>query len=257
MFNTLLAVKSSIETIDQALLTMASSSSPFYVHVDLSHTALLLSDVQTQILARFSEQAQKDYLNHIQTLLEFFRGEIDKRRSISTSTASKSSLYDEVPLIIHHTLPFNINSNTFVSPYNKLAKWVKSLEAQGFFANAPSDPHSPNFAVPSSLAPPSGWGTKDEILLSKLQPNCFGSSDLLAYLRARGIKHVVLVGLTTMGSILGSARAGADLDFHVICPREGIIDDDIEVNEFLMEKVLPKFVDVVGFEDIFSLAGEN
>jgi nicotinamidase-related amidase len=234
-----------------------ASSSPFYVPVDLSHTALLLSDVQTQILARFSAEVQTDYLNQIQTLLDFFRNEIAKRRSTSAPTKSKPSLYDEVPLIIHHTLPFNINSNAFVSPYNKLAKWVRSLEAQGFFDNAPSDPHSPNFAVPSSLAPPSGWGTKDEILLSKLQPNCFGSSDLLAYLRARGIKHVILVGLTTMGSILGSARAGADLDFHIICPREGIIDDDTEVNSFLMEKVLPKFVDVVGLEDVLGLAGET
>jgi len=156
-------------------------------------------------------------------------------------------------MIIHHTLPFNLNSSAFVSPCGELAKWVRSLEGRGIFAHAPSDPHSPNFAVPSAFVPPSSWGTKDEALLGKLQPNCFGSSDLLAYLHARGIKHVVLVGLTTMGSILGSARAGADLDSHIICPREGIIDDDKEANDFLMEKVLPKSVDVVGIDDVLAL----
>jgi nicotinamidase-related amidase len=228
-----------------------SSSSPFYVPVDLAHTALLLSDVQTQILARFPEDVQKQYLDQILHLLNFFRAEISTRRSAAPKETS--SLYDEVPMIIHHTLPFNLNSNAFVSPYNKLAKWVKSLEEKGFFAHAPSDPHSPNFAVPAVLSPPNGWGGKDEVLLGKLQPNCFGSSDLLAYLRARGIKHVVLVGLTTMGSILGSARAGADLDFHIMCPREAIIDDDEEVNTFLMERVLPKFVDVVGIDAITAL----
>lgn len=236
-------------TIIPSTFTMASSS-PFYVPVDISHTALLLSDVQTQILARFPEDVQKAYLSQILKLLTFFRDEIYKRRA---SPSSKASLHDDVPLILHHTLPFNLNSNAFVSPYNKLAKWVSSLEEKGFFKNAPSDPNTPNYAVAPSLIPPGGWGSKDEILLPKLQPNCFGSSDLLAYLRARGIKHVVLVGLTTMGSILGSARGGADLDFHIICPREGIIDDDKEVDDFLMEKVLPKFVDVVRIEDVLGL----
>jgi len=243
-------------------MSTPSSKSPFYVPVDLSHTALLLSDIQTQILARFPEPIQQAYLSQILTLLTFFRGEISKRRSgPTTETEAKSppssSLYDQVPLIIHHTLPFNLNANAFVSPYNKLAAWVRSLEQKGFFGTLGADPHAPNYAVPETLAPPNGWGTKDEILLGKLQPNCFGSSDLLAYLRARGIRHVVLVGLTTMGSVLGSARAGADLDFHIICPREGIVDDDEVVNDFLMEKVLPKFVDVVGMDDVLALGDEK
>jgi nicotinamidase-related amidase len=228
-----------------------ASLTPFYVPVSLPHTALLLSDVQTQILARFPKETQEAYLSEIQKLLSFFRAEIARHRSADKSS---TSLYDEVPLIIHHTLPFNLNSNAFVSPYNKLAKWVAQLEAKGFFGSAPSDPHTPNYAIPAVLAPPSGWGSKDEIVLPKVQPSCFGSSDLLSYLRARGIKHVVLVGLTTMGSILGTARAGADLDFHIICVKEGIIDDEKEVNDFLMERVLPKFVDVVSMEDVLALS---
>lgn len=57
-----------------------------------------------------------------------------------------------------------------------------------------------------------------------------------------------------MGSIfLGLARAGADLDFHIICVEEGITDDDPEVHRFLMTKVLPKFVDVVQLKDILGL----
>jgi len=225
-------------------------SSPFYVPVSLAHTALLLSDVQTQILARFPPAAQESYLSQILKLLTFFRNESSKARSSHPST--EESLYDGVPLIIHHTLPFNLNSNAFVSPYNKLSKWVKGLEEKGFFKNAPSDPNTPNYAVPSALIPPNGW-SKDEVLLGKLAPNCFASSDLLAYLRARGIRHIVLVGLTTMGSILGSARGGADLDFHIICPREGVIDDDADVDEFLMTRVLPKFIDVVKVEDVCGL----
>lgn len=64
---------------------------------------------------------------------------------------------------------------------------------------------------------------------------------------------MVLVGLTTMGSVLGTARAGADLDLHVICVEEGIMDDERDVHEFLMKRVLPKFVDVVSVEDVVAL----
>ena len=56
-----------------------------------------------------------------------------------------------------------------------------------------------------------------------------------------------------MGSVLGTARLGADLDFHIAVPREGAMDDDEEVNNFLLEKVLPKFVDVVRVEDLKEL----
>ncbi|KAF3921005.1 hypothetical protein ABW20_dc0108504 [Dactylellina cionopaga] len=231
------------------------SSSSFYINVDLGRTALLLSDIQTNILSRFPEEVRKTYLEKIQTLLKFFRDEAAKRRS-QEFQSHKESVYDEVPLIIHHTFPFNINSNSFVSPYNKLAKWVNGLKQKGYFDNAPSDPHHPNLAIPEELAPPGGWGGNDEVAVTKLQPNCFGSSELLNYLRGRGIHHVVLIGLTTMGSILGSARGGADLDFHIITPREAIIEDvgQEDIDDFLMTRILPKFVDVVHINDVLNLS---
>ncbi|KAF5551448.1 Isochorismatase hydrolase [Fusarium napiforme] len=211
-------------------------STPFYFPVSLDHTALLLSDVQSQILRRFSQEEQAAYLGKVLKLLNFFRSEIKSRRT-SIQPKDTHSLYEDVPLIIHNTLPFNINSNAFVSPYNKLASWGAKLEVSGAFANAPSDPHRPHYGVPAELVPPGGWGGKDEILL--------------------GIRHVVLIGLTTMGSILSSARAGAELDFHVICVEDGIIDDDPEVHEFIMKRILPKFVDVVTAKDIVRLGKEK
>lgn len=41
-------------------------------------------------------------------------------------------------------------------------------------------------------------------------------------------------GLTTVGAILGSARHGADLDYHVIIPRTGVMDDEDDVNDFIL-----------------------
>jgi nicotinamidase-related amidase len=228
--------------------------SQFYVPVDLGHTALLLSDIQEQIIARFSPEVSSKYLSNIVSLVRKFRDEATRRRSTpQESKINPADLYDGVPLIVHHVLPFGINSNAFVSPYNKLSRWVKTLESSGFFATAPTDPNTPHYAIPDILKPEIGWGGKDEVILQKLQPGCFSSSDLLAYFRARGIKHVVLCGLTTMGSVLGTARLGSDLDFHIIVPREGVMDDDEDVNEFLLQRVLPKFVDIVGVEDVVKL----
>jgi nicotinamidase-related amidase len=225
--------------------------SKFYRPVDLTHTALLLSDIQEQVLQRFPSEVAGPYLETTLNIIKLFRDEIVRHRS----QPEKASLdgFDGVPLIVHHVLPFGINSNAFVSPYNKLSSWVKKLEASGYFNDTASDPNHPHYPVPKMLQPEGGWGKKDEIILSKIQPGCFSSSDLLAYFRARGIKHVVLCGLTTCGSVLGSARLGADLDFHVIVPREGVMDDDNDVNTFLLERVLPKFVDVVDVKDVEEL----
>jgi len=103
--------------------------------------------------------------------------------------------------------------------------------------SSPSDPNHPIYAIPEILKPKEGWGSKGEmIILSKIQTECFSSSDLLAYFRARG-----------------SARLGADLDFHIVVPREGVMDDEVDVSEFLQERVLPRFVGVVDMTDVEEL----
>jgi len=114
---------------------------------------------------------------------------------------------------------------------------------------APADPAA---TVPSSLYPDGGWHS-NEFVLTKQAPSCFMSSQLLKVLGARDIKHVVLVGLTTEGSILSSVRHGADLDFHIIVPREGVWCDDNELGTVVLEKLVPRFADVCGLEDVMRL----
>jgi nicotinamidase-related amidase len=232
-------------------MSPASSEQPFYIPVDLSHTALLLADIQGQIASRFSTDQLEPYLSHVLRLLTLFRTEIAERRN---APPTNTSLYDNVPLIIHHVFPAGINSNGFISPYNKLARWFAKLEASGAFSREAADPNKPHYDILPALRPEGdAWGSKDEIIIPKLTAGCFSSSELQGYLRARGVRHVVLCGLTTAGAILGSARLGADLDFHVIVPREAVMDDEQEVNDFLLERVLPRFVDVVGVEDVEGL----
>lgn len=230
----------------------APRNDPFYVPVDLGHSALLLADIQDQIASRFSKEQLAIFTDNVLRLLNLFRDEISRRRG--TQPKDATGVYDNVPMIIDHVFPAGINGNAFISPYNKLAKWFAKLEASGAFSREAADPNRPSYQILQALRPEDGqWGTKDEIIVPKITAGCFSSSELQGYLRARGVRHVVLCGLTTAGAILGSARLGADLDFHVVVPREGVMDDDPEVNDFLLDKVLPKFVDVVPIADVERL----
>ncbi|KAL3463275.1 Isochorismatase-like protein [Aspergillus heterothallicus] len=240
-------------------MSTTSSSSPFHIPLDPDQTALLLADVQDEILARFPPAQRAAYLERIHSLLTLFRARIAAARQKEKEEQDEehaSSAYArgsaKVPLIIHHVLRYGINANAFVSPYNS--------------PRGNTDPTHPVYSIPAELVPPGEWGSSvsssssspasaycDEILLPKIQTSSFGSSDLLAYLRARNIRHVVLVGLTVSGAILGSARAGADLDFHTVVPREAVMDDEEDVERFVLERLLPKFVDVVAVGEVVAL----
>jgi nicotinamidase-related amidase len=234
-------------------------ASPFHTEVDLRYTALLLPDIQSEILARFPADKREQYLSEVLSLIKLFRDDIHKRRTTPAESQEKAGgAYVGIPLIIHHVLPFGYNNNAFISPYNKLSSWVKFLQEKGLFSvtEKAKNPETPVYSIPEALYPQGGsfgGSNIDEILLPKFQTSSFGSSDLLGYLRARGIRHVVLCGLTTVGAILGSARHGADLDYHVIIPRSGVMDDEDDVNDFILQRVLPKFVDIVDMKDLKDL----
>ena len=62
----------------------------------------------------------------------------------------------------------------------------------------------------------------------------------------------MLCGLTTEGAVLSSVRGGADLDFHVIVPRDGSWTEP-KLHDFIMDNLLDRFSDVVKVEDVLDL----
>ena len=219
-----------------------ANQSPFWRSVDISQTALLLSDVQTQLLSHMSKPEQDQYIEAVGKLLQSFRAHISQARDKSQAG---------VPLIIHHVVSMDF-ATLNLSSYNKLNNWaLKRLHAAGGTAK-PKVVSDPAVTVPARLHPTEGWNV-DEFVLTKQAPSCFMSSSLLKILGARGIKHIVLVGLTTEGSILSSVRHGADLDFHIIVPRQGVWCDDHSLGETVLEKLVPRFADVCDVADVERL----
>ena len=71
-----------------------AEQSLFWRTVEISKTALLLSDVQTQLLSHMSEIEQRRYLSSVTGLLEKFREHISQAKREGQG----------VPMIIHHVV---------------------------------------------------------------------------------------------------------------------------------------------------------
>ncbi|KAI9788926.1 MAG: hypothetical protein M1816_006491 [Peltula sp. TS41687] len=215
-----------------------SQPSSFWRSVDPAHTAILLSDLQTQLVAHMPAEEQESYLSAINDLLSSFRAHISQARAAKPAGSFE---HDGVPLIIHHVVVLD-HSTLNLSPYNKLNNWalrrLQAARSEDPSTNTPKPQAAPPMVdtastVPSLPHPAQGWSI-DEFVLTKQAPSCFLSSDLLKVFGSRGIKHVVLVGLTTEGSILSSC-------------------DDKELMDTILEKLVPRFADFVTIEDIKRL----
>jgi nicotinamidase-related amidase len=71
-------------------------------------------------------------------------------------------------------------------------------------------PADAQYRIRPVVAPAAG-----EKVITKRHANSFRETDLLDYLRARGIKKLVIVGMQTQMCVEAAARAAADLGFEV------------------------------------------
>lgn len=88
----------------------------------MAHTALLLTDAQEQIFFKMPTDAQKTYLETLKTILDYFRTQIQSRRTAKARESSQDELAPNagIPLIIHRLIPVGLNAHAFISPYNKI-----------------------------------------------------------------------------------------------------------------------------------------
>lgn len=123
-----------------------SDQSPFWRSVDISKTAVLLSDLQTQLLSHMSEIEQHKYLSDVLGLLNKVRTHISHEQGKDGAG---------LPFIIHHVVSMDY-ATINLSPYNKINNWaLKRLQATrgtGKFAPVAD----PAVTVPKQLHPEQG-----------------------------------------------------------------------------------------------------
>ena len=79
-----------------------------------------------------------------------------------------------------------------------------------------------------------------EPVVTKHRISALAETELPTLLRAQGVRHLVMAGISTSGVILSTTRAAADLDFRITILADAVHDPDPEIHAFLLERILPK-----------------
>ena len=87
--------------------------------------------------------------------------------------------------------------------------------------------------------------TAGEVTVIKRRVSAFTGSDLEVVLRAFGVTHVVLTGISTSGVVLSTTREASDKDYRITILSDCCADGDEEVHRVLMTKVYPRQAEVL------------
>ena len=98
--------------------------------------------------------------------------------------------------------------------------------------------------VHPDLAPQDG-----ELTVMKRRLSAFSGSDLDLVLRAFGIQHMVLTGISTSGVVLSTLREATDKDYRLTVLADCCADGDEEVHRVLTTKIFPRHADVLIVDD--------
>ena len=181
-----------------------------------SHTALLVMDVQPDIVASTAE-------------LQPGSPPLTERLSGAIAAARKAGV-----TVIYVVVGFR-------EGYPEVSK---SHPTFGRIAETGRFIQGVDSVVDDAVAPQDG-----EVVVTKRRVSAFAGSDLDVVLRAGGIRHLVLTGIATSGVVLSTLRQAADLDFTLTVLEDGCLDRDEEVHRVLCEKVFPRQATVTTIGD--------
>ncbi|MBA2681506.1 MAG: cysteine hydrolase [Ktedonobacteraceae bacterium] len=171
-----------------------------------SQTALLVMDMQVEIVSRFP---QADEL------------------LAPTNAAITVAHAASIP-VIYVAVAFRPGYPE-VSPNNKSFSTIK--QRPGAMITAEIHP---------AIAP-----QPTDIVVTKRRVSAFSGSDLEVVLRAQSISHLVLCGIATSGIVLSTLREAADKDYRLTVLADCCADADEEVHRVLLSKVFPRQAEIV------------
>lgn len=96
---------------------------------------------------------------------------------------------------------------------------------------------------------PSITPIEGDIVVTKRRISAFSGSDLEIILRAQGITHLVLAGISTSGVVLSTVREAFDKDYELTVLSDLCADFDPEVYAPLMIKIFPRQATVIASEE--------
>jgi nicotinamidase-related amidase len=165
-------------------------------------------DVQESIVSRL---AQRDFLKPVHAIIDIARA------------ASIPVIY--VVVAFRPGYPeISPNNKSFTASRQRLSSSASMTSAEIHTAIAPQP---------------------TDIVVTKRRVSAFSGSDLEVILRAQGISHLVLSGISTSGVVLSTLREAADKDYQLTVLADCCFDGDEEVQRVLLSKVFPRQAEVV------------
>ncbi|MFC4030215.1 isochorismatase family cysteine hydrolase [Streptomyces polygonati] len=163
-------------------------------------------------------------------LMDFQQGIVERLGDPGVLAAAGSALAAarEAGLLVVHVRVAFRPGYPEVSPANASFAALAGSGADFTESAAPTQVHA-------DLAPRAG-----EPVVVKRRVSAFTGSDLEVILRSRGIRALVLAGLSTSGVVLSTLREAADRDYALTVLADACGDGDPEVHRVLTEKVFPR-----------------
>jgi len=107
---------------------------------------------------------------------------------------------------------------------------------------------SPTTAIDERIAPAPG-----DLVVRKTRVGAFSTTDLDRQLRQRGVRRLILAGVSTSGCLLSTVRDAADRDYELYVLSDASADPDPEVHAFLTERIFPRQATVVTVDELAAL----
>jgi nicotinamidase-related amidase len=171
----------------------------------MSNTALMVMDLQADIVARFAEKS----------------GPVVERTAGLIAAARKA----KAPVIY-----ICVGFRAGYPELNPSGPMYSMVAGTGRFITT-----TPGADVAAAVKPQEG-----DVVIIKHRVGAFWGTDLEVVLRAKGITTLVLTGIATSGVVLSTVRHAADADYKLIVVKDCCADADDEVHRVLTEKVFPR-----------------
>jgi nicotinamidase-related amidase len=184
------------------------------ITIDRNHSAVLVMDFQSQIVAMLGDRAAG--------LLAQAHAVIARARSA------------KVP-VIYVVVGFRPG---YPEVSSRNLSFSAALKSGGFLETSGAD-------IPAPVHPEPG-----EVVVVKHRVNAFAGTDLEMILRAKTVDTLILMGIATSGVVLSTVRHAADADYRVLIVKDACADRDDEVHRVLIEKVFVRQTTVVSASEI-------
>lgn len=114
---------------------------------------------------------------------------------------------------------------------------------------------TPSASTGTAVGVKAAGGVRQAEVTVKRQPGLLSvlkSEGLTELLEDRGIKSLVLCGVSTSACVLRTVCAAADEGFVVTVVKDGVADPEVEVGEMVLERLIARQAHVLGSENLLQ-----